>query len=143
MAHFACHGNADTSIGTLLLSGLSLGNGTKLTPAQLHSYRLEHAELAFLSACSTAEPHPDLPDESLHLASAFQLAGFRSVIGTLWVTSDSPRIAQAVYSALTAGGTRPPDTSAAVIVLNDTLRGIRDAFPAVPTRWAAHLHVGA
>ncbi|MEV4248478.1 CHAT domain-containing protein [Streptosporangium canum] len=142
LAHFACHGEANASRAALMRGGLSLGGGVKLSPGMVRSYRLEHAELAFLSACSTAETHPTFTDEPLHLASAFQLAGFRSVIGTMWRTTDSSHIARAFYSALTAGGTKPPTPAAAAAVLNETLRALRDEYPATPTRWAAHLHVG-
>jgi len=40
--------------------------------------------LAYLSACSTAVTGPELADESVHIVSAFQLAGYQHVIGTLW-----------------------------------------------------------
>ena len=44
--------------------------------------------LAYLSACSTgANDATELADEGVHLVSAFQLAGFRHVIGTLWEVS--------------------------------------------------------
>ncbi|PWR14199.1 hypothetical protein DKT69_17505 [Micromonospora sicca] len=142
IAHFACHGEADASINAMLVGGLRLGGGGMLSPGMVGSYHLERAELAFLSACSTAETHPTFTDEPLHLAAAFQLAGFRGVIGTTWRTTDSARIAEAFYAGLTNGGTQPPDTAAAARVLNDTVRAVRDEFPATPTRWAGHLHVG-
>lgn len=43
-----------------------------------------------------------LVDKAVHLASAFQLAGFRHVIGTLWEVSDSHRVdvARVVYETL-------------------------------------------
>ncbi|WP_319461561.1 CHAT domain-containing protein [Micromonospora sp. RTP1Z1] len=142
IAHFACHGDADASIDAGLRGGLRLGGGGLLSPSMVGSYHLERAELAFLSACSTAETHPTFTDEPLHLAAAFQLAGFRGVVGTAWRTTDSARIAEAFYAGLTNGGTEPPDPAAAARVLNDTVRAVRDEFPSTPTRWAGHLHVG-
>ncbi|KAK4076847.1 hypothetical protein Purlil1_12555 [Purpureocillium lilacinum] len=45
--------------------------------------------LAYLSACGTGQVLDDgSVDESIHLANAFQLAGFRHVIGTLWSVDD-------------------------------------------------------
>ncbi|KFG86911.1 hypothetical protein MANI_024556 [Metarhizium anisopliae] len=45
--------------------------------------------LAFLSACGTGQILDNRSvDEGIHLTSAFQLAGFRHVIGTLWEVDD-------------------------------------------------------
>ncbi|GAA5185302.1 CHAT domain-containing protein [Rugosimonospora acidiphila] len=142
IAHFACHGRADTSISSGLRSGLDLGDSATLSSHMVRSYRLAQPELAFLSACSTAETHPTFTDEPLNLASAFQLAGFRGVIGTMWPTTDSARIARSFYAALTTDGTAPPETAAAAQALTDTARAVRDEFPTTPTRWAGYVHVG-
>ena len=104
--------------------------------------RTTQAQVAFLSACDTASPDTAFLDEPLSLASAFHLAGFRGVIGTQWHTTDSTETAVAVYEALTAHGTRPVDTAQAAAALTETSRRMRDAYPAVPTRWAAHMHIG-
>lgn len=59
--------------------------------------------LAYLSACSTTANSADrLIDEAIHLTSAFQLAGFRHVIGTLWEVADqhSVDVAKVVYETL-------------------------------------------
>ncbi|MEU2385077.1 CHAT domain-containing protein [Streptomyces sp. NPDC012461] len=143
VVHFACHGDNDASLALLRGGGLHLASGGTLPATRIQESPLDHGALAFLSACSTAEPHPGLPDEPMHLAAAFQLAGFRSVIGTLWRAPDSPGMAAEVYAALTARGTRPPDPTASAAALNAAVRAVRDACPAVPTRWAAHLHTGA
>ena len=45
--------------------------------------------LAYLSACGTGQIKDDrFVDESIHLVSAYQLAGFRHVVGTLWEVND-------------------------------------------------------
>jgi CHAT domain-containing protein len=141
IAHFACHGRAVSSAKHPAQGGLVLSHGM-FVPSFVHDLRTTRAQLAFLSACDTAGPDPALLDEPLNLASAFHLAGFRGVIGTLWHTADSSETAEAVYAALTANGTRPPDTAEAATALTETLRSMRNAYPAVPTRWAAHVHVG-
>jgi hypothetical protein len=143
VVHFACHGDRDPALGLLMGGRLHLARGETLSAERVQEIPLERGALAFLSACSTAEAVPDLPDEPMHLAAAFQLAGFRDVIGTLWRTPDTPRMAGAIYRALTADGTRPPDTTACARALNDAQLAVRDAFPATPTRWAAYLHTGA
>jgi CHAT domain-containing protein len=141
IAHFACHGRAVDSYGHPDLGGLMLSEGM-FVPSFVRGLRTTRAQLAFLSACDTAGPDPALLDEPLSLASAFHLAGFRGVIGTQWHTADSTETAVAVYEALTAHGTRPADTAQAAATLTETSRRMRDAYPAVPTRWAAHVHVG-
>jgi hypothetical protein len=46
--------------------------------------------LGYLSACSTGSNEAEeLADEGIHLVSAFQLAVFRHVVGTLWEVSDN------------------------------------------------------
>ncbi|MFE1442608.1 CHAT domain-containing protein [Streptomyces sp. NPDC058739] len=143
LVHFACHGDNDVSRSILRGGGLHLDTGETLTATRLQDIALEHGAVAFLSACSTAEPHRELPDEPMHLAAAFQLAGFRSVVGTLWRAPDTPAMSGAFYRTLTADGTRPPDTTATAQALNTAVREIRDKYLASPTRWAAYLHVGA
>ncbi|MFI9150096.1 CHAT domain-containing protein [Streptomyces sp. NPDC053367] len=143
LVHFACHGDNDSSLGILRGGGLHLDTSETLTASHIQDTALAHGAVAFLSACSTAEPHPELPDEPMHLAAAFQLAGFRSVIGTLWRAPDTPAISGAFYRALTADGTRPPDTTRTAQALTTAIRTLRARYLASPTRWAAYLHVGA
>ncbi|KAI0423416.1 CHAT domain-containing protein [Xylaria sp. FL1042] len=63
--------------------------------------------LAYLSACGTGKTeNKRLADESIHLTSAFQLAGFQNVIGTLWSVDDRVcvNMARATYAGLWEGG---------------------------------------
>lgn len=68
----------------------------------------EHAPfLAYLSACGTGQmKRYNLVDESIYLISAYQLAGFRHVIGTLWKVSDQccVDIARATYESMIDSG---------------------------------------
>ena len=50
---------------------------------------LQNPEFAYLSACHTTVGYEGSPDEVIHLASAMQFAGFRSVIGTMWAVDDA------------------------------------------------------
>ncbi|KAF5244824.1 hypothetical protein FANTH_7591 [Fusarium anthophilum] len=63
--------------------------------------------LAYLSACGTGRIQQEqFMDESVHLISAFQLAGFQHVIGTLWEVNDRVcvEIAKVVYEGIKNGG---------------------------------------
>jgi CHAT domain-containing protein len=62
--------------------------------------------LAYLSACETGQAsNQRLQDESIHLVGAYQLAGFRHVVGTLWSVYDwaSVEMATMTYQNLLRG----------------------------------------
>ncbi|KAE8381173.1 CHAT domain-containing protein [Aspergillus bertholletiae] len=93
LLHFSCHGysNAtDPSKSALELACTAEDGATsQLTVRDLSLIGHEKAQIAYLSACSTAENSSDeLLDEVIHIASAFQLIGFPHVVGTLWEVSD-------------------------------------------------------
>ncbi|MCA2227374.1 CHAT domain-containing protein [Nonomuraea aurantiaca] len=58
---------------------------------ELTSLVIDDGYLAYLSACTTAFGGVELLDESVHIASALQLAGFTHVIGTLWPIATASR----------------------------------------------------
>jgi hypothetical protein len=105
-AHFACHGYSDPSNPSASYLLLADHQQRPLTVMDVARLRLDEAGLTFLSACSTARTGAKLADEAIHLSSAFQLAGYRHVIATLWPIGDLPavHIATAAYAALTIGG---------------------------------------
>ena len=145
IAHFACHGEndpADPSQSRLLLHDY---RQDPLTVAALGPLALDHAQLAFLSACSTARATNNrLLDEAIHLASAFQMAGFAHVIGTLWEIDDkiAVEIARAFYSTISyPDGTI--DAGHAAEALHHAIRAQRDREPDAPWLWASHIHAGA
>ncbi|MER5213643.1 CHAT domain-containing protein [Streptomyces sp. NPDC002838] len=136
-AHFACHGRsdlADPSAGRLVLAD---HHNQPLTVMDLARLRMDDAELAFLSACSTARPSGRLADEAIHLASAFQLAGYRHVIGTLWRIGDwqAVDVADLIYSAIADG-------AGVAEAVHSATRRMRDRWPDDPSAWASHIHVG-
>jgi hypothetical protein len=135
-AHFACHAVADPqdpAMGRLLTHD---HQEHPLTVADVSELDLD-AELGFLSACATSRAPLALVDESLHITAAFQLAGFRHVIGTLWEIDDAVclDVANAFY-----GPGNPGD--AAALALHTAVRGLRERYPRAPTLWAAHIHSG-
>ncbi|MEV4015683.1 CHAT domain-containing protein [Nonomuraea angiospora] len=145
IAHFACHGVADLadpSKSRLLLHDHA---DDPLTVASLMGISLDWAGLAYLSACRTAfSGSVELRDEAIHLASAFQLAGFPYVVGTLWEVDDaiSAQVAEGFYDNLrTASGDL--DLARSCSALHEIIRDVRDRFPSAPSLWAAYLHAGA
>lgn len=143
IAHFACHGLSDWH--DPMASHLELDDrGQQLTVSQVTALNLTGVRMAYLSACSTADTSPRHIDEATHLTSAFFLAGYRTVIGTLWPVGDltARAVARDTYGVLTSGGTTDPDPSLAAFALHHAVRGYREFRPAHVLRWAAHVHTG-
>lgn len=146
IAHFACHAAShptDPSRSEILLHDY---REHPFTVASLASTRLHQAQLAYLSACETARNQvTDLADEAIHLTSAFQLAGYPHVIGTLWTINDAVAvdIAETFYAGLEWG--QRLDLSRSAAALHHAIRSVRDRrdFSAFPSLWAAFTHTGA
>ncbi|WP_020672133.1 CHAT domain-containing tetratricopeptide repeat protein [Amycolatopsis nigrescens] len=133
-AHFACHAHSDPagpSNSHLLL------HDRPMSVAEVSRLRLEGAELAYLSACSTARGSAELADEAIHIVSAFQLAGYRHVVGSLWPVLDrtSAEVAASFYTGLD-GGAPPAEALHAVI------RERRADEPLTPSVWAGYVCAG-
>jgi len=134
-AHLACHAVADL---TDPASGALLLSGGRLAVRDIAALPWADRLLAYLSACTTALSEGLLADESLHVASGFQLVGFRHVIGTLWRIDDdaAPGIAENFYRSLREG--HPP-----AVALHNAVRGLRAQYPTSPALWGAFVHIGA
>lgn len=146
VAHLACHGLSDQngpSNSRLLLHDHQT---RPLTVSDISRLDLQSAQLAYLSACSTSRTSPYLADEAVHITTAFQLAGYPHVIGTLWPVDDrlAADIAASVYEIL-----RPSleelGTSGHLIAdaLHEAVRTVRSTYPGTPSLWAGHVHTGA
>jgi hypothetical protein len=147
VAHFSCHGHSDPSDPSRSRLLLQDHERNPFTAAGLGPVALDQAQLAYLSACSTATTRPPaLLDESIHLASAFQIAGFRHVVSTLWEIEDrsSVRVADDFYANLrTADGTFDIDRAAwALHQAVSAARGRTDGTQH-PFYWASYVHIGA
>jgi CHAT domain-containing protein len=79
-----CHGRAD--LAEPLCSALRLA-GRPVDLEQLMGMRL-HVRLAVLSACETALPGTDLPDEVIGLPTGLLQAGVAGVVASLWAVPD-------------------------------------------------------
>lgn len=143
--HFAGHGRLDDDRpdSALLFPYDHVSTGP-LTSQEIAGLRLVHAGLAFLSACDTARERAALADEPMHLAGAFQQAGFREVVATRWPVADriAREVARQFYERLTAD----PQAGAAE-ALHHAVRAVRSGssrlrFPRPALAWAAYIHSG-
>jgi CHAT domain-containing protein len=99
--HLACHGCQDPN--EPLKSGFALADG-RLESSTIIKHNSKYAEFAFLSACQTSTGDDTLSEESVHLAAAMLVAGYRGVVGTLWSINDrhAPDVAEDFYRELLA-----------------------------------------
>ncbi|WP_433534839.1 CHAT domain-containing protein [Micromonospora sp. CA-249363] len=139
VAHLSCHGTQDLRFptrGRLELAGGALSVRDLWRPAG------RPAALAVLSACETVRGGAALPDEALTLGTAFQLAGFRHVIGALWSISDAltVRLCAELYDGLAVGAGIAPESAA--VALHSAVRRLRAALPDHPDTWAGYAHLG-
>lgn len=133
--HIACH--ATTDVADPSANRLALTGGY-LSVVDVGRMRVPDAYFAYLSACGTARGGDVLSDEVIHIASAFQLAGYPHVIGTLWPIVDdvAARIATDLYADLA------PAADPARL-LHTAVRRIRDEYAGnSPLLWSSHLHTG-
>lgn len=139
-AHIACHGGqnlADPGQGALYLYD------EPLRVDDLSRLDLKYAELAVLTACRTAVGGTELPDESIHLAAALQLAGFRHVVSTLWSIADETayEVTDELYRLL-AGVNGVIEVSRVPEVLSTVVTMLRARHPYQPDRWVPFVHFG-
>ncbi|MFE2264923.1 CHAT domain-containing tetratricopeptide repeat protein [Streptomyces griseosporeus] len=129
--HFACHGFAD--VAEPLESGLLLADDQPLTLRDLLRLGPLNARLAVLSACETAVPGTDLPDEVVSLPTGLLQAGAAGVVASLWSVSDTGTMALLArfYALWRSEGLDPPEAlRRAQQWVRDTPNGVkRDLFP--------------
>jgi CHAT domain-containing protein len=138
--HLACHASQNTSEPTT--SGFYLHGGT-LDLAAITKKSLPNATLAFLSACQTATGDEQLPEEAIHLAAGMNMAGYKTIIATMWSIGDddAPLIADAVYERLLRNGAT--DNRRAARALHEAVGVLRGkvgekAF----SSWVPYIHIG-
>ncbi|KAF4343745.1 30S ribosomal S17P protein [Fusarium beomiforme] len=106
--HFAGHGCTDLQdpLKSYLCLEDVLTNPLKVGGLLDLNLKDQPPFLAYLSACGTGRIQQEqFLDESVHLVSAFQLAGFQHVIGTLWEVNDEVcvEIAKVTYEGIRDG----------------------------------------
>ncbi|KAG9120494.1 hypothetical protein FRC07_003978 [Ceratobasidium sp. 392] len=138
--HLACHASQDLANPTD--SAFHLHDGP-LDLSTITRKPLKHADLAFLSACQTATGDKDLSEEAVHLAAGMIMAGYRTVVATMWPVEDqdAPLVADRFYEYILKDGL--PDSRNAAKALHYAVGCLReqvgvDAY----MRWAPFIHLG-
>jgi tetratricopeptide (TPR) repeat protein len=134
--HLACHASQDDMAPSN--SALHLHDGRLSVLDIVRARRVGPAQFAYLSACSTAHAGLTLPDEAIHISSAFQLAGYPHVVGTMWPIADKVAcdIADDVYKRLDG------QLRYLAEAVHSAVTVVRDKYRAHPRLWAAHIHIG-
>jgi CHAT domain-containing protein len=126
--HLSCHGRADPEHP--LDSVLAMAEGERLSVRDVLERTLR-VRLTVLSACETAIPGDDLPDEVIGFTSAFVQAGSAAAIATLWSVTDlgTAVLLGRFYSAWRVDGL-PPDQAIRVAQrwLRDSTNGEKVQF---------------
>ncbi|KAG9089604.1 hypothetical protein FRC06_001465 [Ceratobasidium sp. 370] len=138
--HLACHAHQNAADPTK--SCFQLHSET-LDLARITEEPLEHAVFAFLSACQTASGDKDLPDEAVHLAAGMLMAGYQTVIATMWSINDkdAPLVTDKVYGHLLEGGI--PDATRAARALHIAVEALRDKIGEEDfSAWVPFIHMG-
>lgn len=138
--HLACHATQDPLYPAH--SAFRLHDGC-LTLEDITKCSFKNKGLAFLSACQTATGCNRLPDESIHLAAGILMAGYPSVIATMWSIwdIDGPECARDVYEELFKDGKM--NHTGAARALHKAVTKLRgkvgeDLFE----RWVPFIHIG-
>ena len=150
--HFAGHGRADVvdpSRGCLVLQKLDeSGHALVQDPLSVDDVSrllVPHAQLAYLSACSTAENNTSLmADEVIHLGSGFQVAGFPHVVGSMWPSVDQicADMARRFYQRLCKVDERILGDDSVARALHEVVWEVRRQWWTEPLAWAQYIHFG-
>ncbi|KAG9123757.1 hypothetical protein FRC07_014049, partial [Ceratobasidium sp. 392] len=138
--HLACHATQDS---TFPMNSAFILHDSTLDLHAIASKSLTHARFAFLSACETATGDDSLPEQAVHLAAGMMMAGYPSVIATMWSIRDrdGPVIAEKVYAYMLEGGV--PDSSKAARAFHAAVGQLRKEIGEQEfVRWVPFIHMG-
>ncbi|KAI9567894.1 TPR-like protein [Boletus coccyginus] len=135
--HLACHGLPNPK--EPFESAFALRDG-HFTIQRIIGCNLKNPEFAYLSACHTTVGDEESPDEAIHLASAMQFSGFRSVIGTMWAVDDGEtnKITSRFYRYM-VDESGCLDHTRAAFALNKTIKSVHVPFD----QQILYVHLGA
>lgn len=94
---------------------------------------MRKADLAYLSACATGRVTQRLPDEAIHLASAFQLAGYRHLLATLWAVGGRAAMTVAKHFYKHLADENASDNAG--VTLHEATRRLRFLLRSPPAAW--------
>ncbi|CEL57069.1 hypothetical protein RSOLAG1IB_08323 [Rhizoctonia solani AG-1 IB] len=138
--HLACHGSQQVIDPTE--SGFFLHDDI-LSLAKISQRSFTNKGLAFLSACQTAKGDSTRPDEAVHLACGMLMAGYPSVIATMWsiIDDDAPLVADSVYGVMMEDGRM--DCKRAAEALHIATTRLREKVGEMAfVNWVPYIHVG-
>ncbi|KAI0316762.1 TPR-like protein [Amylostereum chailletii] len=138
--HLACHTHQNIQDPTK--SAFILYN-SQLDLLSIMQRSFKHTELAFLSACQTATGDEKLTEEAAHLAAGMLMAGYSSVVATMWSIkdTDAPVVAKEFYSRLMEEGGH--DRRKVAYALHAAVKRLRDEVGEKNfVRWVPFIHVG-
>ena len=149
VAHFSCHGVIDAADPLRSRLTIRFDAHQALTVAAIRDPSSSFSRLAFLSACHSANFEDEsTADEVVHVAKAFQLAGFPSVVGTLWQAfdGDAAIVSGEFYAYLKRrmdqGAVSDFDGDLFARALHSAVNCLREKNPYSCVNWASWIHYG-
>ena len=146
--HFSCHGDTNYEDPTQSTLFLTDWETRPLRVLELQRAHVTGGPLAYLSACFGDHGGVEnMQDESLHLVSACQIAGFIGVVGSMWGAGadESSKVVDMFYKAM--GEDFSPN--AAAYALHAAVLGIQEASRSpgnnnrgAPYVWAPFIYFG-
>ncbi|KAG8740053.1 hypothetical protein FRC10_004811 [Ceratobasidium sp. 414] len=138
--HFACHISQNVLDPMKYVLQLYKGDLDLATIAQ---DPIKNAQLAYLSSCGAAVGNSGSPDGPAPLAAGLLMAGYQTVIATMWAVgdTDASSVAGKVYECLLEGGV--PNSRKAAKALHGAVALLREEVGVDKfERWVPYVHVG-
>ncbi|KAH9053584.1 CHAT domain-containing protein [Lactarius vividus] len=145
LVHFACHSTLEKA--KPFDASIKLHGNDRLTLLEISRSKLPSAEFAFLAASHTAElTDESAADEGLHLVTAIQYCGFRSVVGTMWAMTgtDRPDLVVHFYKSMFSEKKEGvPFYERSAEALRNAVQELRRKEDISLERWVNFVHYGA
>ncbi|KAK0478892.1 hypothetical protein IW261DRAFT_1593971 [Armillaria novae-zelandiae] len=129
---------------TCLFRGASDARHCRLTLPAIMRSRSPQGEFAFYSACNTASSPDQTSGEVVNLASAMEVCGFRSVVGTLYPIHDdfAADVCREFYKSARSRGWTDAAYSLKDCMLELRKKMWEDAEEWGIRKWIAYIHIG-